>query len=597
MRYLLVGLNLALVCAVLVAFMFVGYPVVGHDYSLAIPSILENAIYFRQNGLAVQWYTPSFGGGVPVFPDPNSAQYSLWTWFALLVPPFEAAALAAVIFILAGGLASYAFCRRVLKLSWLASVLGMCFFSASGFMLQRLAAGHLGYHAFPLIAVFLLLLLDPALPRFIAGLLFALLVALLIYGAGYFLIILFGLTILLVLPLVYILNPEALQGKRLFTILGLGGGVALLISLGRLSAVVAFTGSFPRQVTDTYISSTALGLLGLLLQMLGTMNLAPLLRLVGIAPGKLSAYMITVTGLNYGYWEFDMSLSPMVFGLILIGGYRFLRKLKQHAQWFTSQKRWIAWLLLLVFTWIAVEFSLGRGLVYPLLQKLPILSSLHVNPRFAAAFIFPLALVAALIYDRWTACLSGRKALIVFLVVDLLALLPLVSYFTIGSDLQGRIYDLTPSYQIYNEIRSGDPMTVTAVAAGIDNTKALLLNETNLQPYDPIFGYQLESFYPEISAGSVWIVSDGYYNMTNPTGYVFPEVNGSRPFERIQVGDEANLALFLEHKQPNWKLPLHQQVLDWVSGLSFAAVVLVLITYGVRGIVVRFTAWRLLTRT
>ncbi len=47
-----------------------------------------------------------------------------------------------------------------------------------------------------------------------------------------------------------------------------------------------------------------------------------------------------------------------------------------------------------------------------------------------------------------------------------------------------------------------------------------------------------------------------------------------RPFERIKVGDEENLALFLEHKAPKWKIPVYQQVVDWISGLTLLGVLL-----------------------
>jgi hypothetical protein len=68
--------------------------------------------------------------------------------------------------------------------------------------------------------------------------------------------------------------------------------------------------------------------------------------------------------------------------------------------------------------------------------------------------------------------------------------------------------------------------------------------------------------------------------MTNPSGYVFPEINNTRPFERIPVSHQAELLAFTKHEQPGWKIPVYQQVLDWVSGLTFLVVVLVLLAYG-----------------
>jgi len=577
----------------MIRFLTIAYPLVGSDYKLALPSLLDSALHFRINGLSIQWYTPSFGGGLPAYPNPNNTQFSLWTALTLLVQPFQAVIVTAIIYIGAGGIAAYYFLRRVLKLHWTSGILGAVFFSANGFMMQRLAVGHLGLQAFPLLALFLVLFLDPSLPVVVAGLLFSLLVAMLIQAAGYFLIVVFGLSLLIVFPLLYIYRPAAVPWKRIVSILALGGGVALLMSLSRLSAVVAFTRFFPRQVADIYQTTTIKGLLGIVMQLLGTMNLIPLIKLVGGNTRYLLGYMVVFIGAyHYGYWEFDMSLSPVVFGIIIVGFYQFVRKPRARAEWFTTDRKWLAWILLALFTWLAVEFTLAKGLVYPLLQKLPILSSLHVNMRFAAAFILPMAICAAIVYDKWSSKLSIRKAWLLFLVVNVLTLIPLSSFFLINPDPLSSSYDVTQSQQIYREIRSGDPMTVTGIVSQAENTDALLLHESNMDPYEPIFGYYLENFHPEIHAGSIWDVSDGYYNMTNPSGYVFPEINGSRPFERIPVSETAELQAFANHKQPDWKIPLYQQVLDWVSGLSFVGVVGVLVFFGIKELIARVTARR-----
>ena len=138
---------------------------------------------------------------------------------------------------------------------------------------------------------------------------------------------------------------------------------------------------------------------------------------------------------------------------------------------------------------------------------------------------------------------------------------------------KSRIYNITESEKIYAEIRAGDTLNVTGIGdASVTNTQALGSHLSNLNPYDPIFGYRLENFHPEIKVGSIWEISDGYYNMTNPAGYVFPEINGSRPFERIPVSEKDKLEAFASHRDPGWKIPLYQQILDWLSGLTAAGV-------------------------
>jgi hypothetical protein len=202
-----------------------------------------------------------------------------------------------------------------------------------------------------------------------------------------------------------------------------------------------------------------------------------------------------------------------------------------------------------------------------------------VNVRFAAAFLFPLALIAAVIYDSWTRKWSDKKSTAMFILVNLLTVLPLSTYFMFKDDLQSRFYDITASTQIYQSIRAGEKFEVTAISDQEGSTQALQKGLSNLNLYEPIFGYSLENFHPEIKAGSIWDVSDGYFNMTNPSGYVFPESNNTRPFERIRVQDREKLLAFADHYKPDWKIPVYQRVCNWLSVLSLAVVALFLFVY------------------
>ena len=98
--------------------------------------------------------------------------------------------------------------------------------------------------------------------------------------------------------------------------------------------------------------------------------------------------------------------------------------------------------------------------------------------------------------------------------------------------------------------------------------------------YDPLLGES--SFLPHVHEGSVFDIQNGYYNMTDPTGYVFPKENHSKLFSLIPVSDYKKLEDFLDRRQPDWKLPLIQIVLDWAAGLTFILIILAVILYSVR---------------
>jgi hypothetical protein len=559
------SLNLVVICLALVGFMNIGYPKVGHDYSYQIPQLLDTALHFRYNGVTIQWYTPTFGGGLPAFPNPNNLQFSFPSALSLLIEPWQAIEFSSVFIVSLGFLACTYFFSRILKLHWTSSLLGAIFFSANGFILERTAVGHLGYQTFPILAIFIISLLSTSVPRPFNVLIFALATALVTQQAGYFVLIIFGLSLLITIPLIYIFQPDLFSWKRFFAVLIMGALIALLISASKLAAVYAFMRFFPRQISDSYPTNPIFGLFGIILQLLGTMNLVPLMWIARLNPILLPGIMVKTTGAMYGYWEFDMSLTPVVFGIILAAANRFFHRPQKYLRKLEKDNKWIAFILLLFSIILCTEFTLANGWIYSNIRNLPILSSMHVNARFAAAFLFPFAMIAAIIHNSWTHKWSKRKSFNVFLLLNLLSLIPLGFYFTLDNDIQGRIYDISQSTSIFNNIRVGDTYDISRIGVTADNTQALKNNTSNLNPYEPIFGYALESFHPEIKAGSIWEASNGYFNMTNPTGYVFPEINASRPFERIRIGDKSKMNAFVKHYQPDWKIPFYQQILDWVS--------------------------------
>jgi hypothetical protein len=92
-----------------------------------------------------------------------------------------------------------------------------------------------------------------------------------------------------------------------------------------------------------------------------------------------------------------------------------------------------------------------------------------------------------------------------------------------------------------------------------------------IDPYNTFFKDIYRHLVPVLHAGSVYDTSDGYFNIVDPTAYVFPEVNHSQVYERIPVTQKAQFLDFINRRQPDWKLPLIQQVLDWTALVTLIA--------------------------
>jgi len=575
---LFILLNLVIVNGVTLAVMNLRYPFVGHDYTYAIPSFLDTALHYRLNGLSIQWFTPTFGGGLPAFPNPNHMQFSILAFLSTILPPWPAIMTSVIIYVSAGFIACYYFFYRTLQLNWTASILGAIFFSANGFVITRIATGQVGYFAFTLLPLFLIILFDKRLAVGVVVPLLGLLFAMYIHFAGYFIIVIFILSILIIIPLLFLYKPELFQWKRLFLIIVVGGVVGITISASKLTATFSFMRYFPRLIADNYSTSFFVGLIGIILQLLGTPTLVPLFILAGIDPAAYPNFTRAATGTHYDMWELDVSMTPVVFIIILVCLIKFFHNPQKYIGLVTNHQKKIALLFVIFFVYVTIEFTLAKGFIYPILRHLPILSSLRGNIRFTGAFIFPLAFFSATVYNRWAKTWHKKKVFDIYLLVNLLAVMPLGSYFLFDMDMFRMFYDITAPQKIFEDMQAGKSFEITKIGYPEGkNAGALLYRTSNLNLYEPLFGFELENFHPQAKSGSIWSVSNGYYNMTNPSGYIYPELNNNKAFDRFRVEDKKILELFAKHLQPDWKIPAYQRVLDWLSGLTFLIAVFYII--------------------
>jgi hypothetical protein len=544
------------------------FPIVGWDYKYFLTRLIDTSLHYHVNGLSIQWYTPSFGGGLPAYPHPLNAQFSLPQALALLVDPWTALLISFFAYVLVGYLAAYIFLRYSLNLHWTASTLGAALFSTSGFYLQHLANGHLNFQAFPLLPVFLALLLSQKLPIPAAAALIGLASAVIIYSASIYPAVFILLSVLICLPLAWLIQPSAFQWRRIIHILFLGGLLAIAINISKLYAVSSFMRFFPRDMRDQFNIPLQTALLGLLLQLIGVMGLAPLDALLGVKMVDIRSLLQAYTGAYAGLWELDLSLNPVIWILLAGGAIALFKKiLTQHLTVFSRQKDfWLVLGLLLLAIELTLEFTFARGWIYPHLRELPFLKALHVNPRFGSAFIFPLAVLGAAIFSNWVKDWPEKRTWLVFASTNLLIVLSLGVYLLIPlAELQQRNYDISELLTIADRVKHGESFPIEKVGNVTDQT-VFERHTSNLVPYEVLFGYTLKAFQPTVVKGPAREIREGAFNMTDPTGLVYPEVNGSSLWSRIPQSQGAALEDFLAHRQPSdWKIPLGQQIANWVS--------------------------------
>jgi hypothetical protein len=290
-------------------------------------------------------------------------------------------------------------------------------------------------------------------------------------------------------------------------------------------------------------------------------------------------------GSYYGLWEFDTGISPAT--LILVGfslvSYIFYRKAGMPVL-----KTILLIVLSLCGVWLTTEFRLTSGLLYPLIRQLPLVESLHVNIRFTAAYFLPLSILAALGFIELQLRLKSEVYIVcAFLFFSVITLLSFAAYSSFPTFPYKFSFDISQANTVYQNIKHGESYVIESNDSKILDMDVFQNHASSLTPYEPIFGYQLEDFHPLTRPGPVSEITDNHFNMTNPASLVFPEENSLYPFQRIGTDEKDKFEQFVNHKQPDWKVPAIQVILDNVMIWSLILTPLFLVIYG--GIVGRKT--------
>lgn len=565
---ILVSLNILALGLFLYQYAGAAYPLVGHDYRLFASRLVDTFLHYKVNGLTIQWYTPNFGAGLPAYANPLQAQFSIPQFALIFVDPWNAILLSSAIYALLGFMGIFFFLKDALGYKPISAVLGGVLFTLNGFFIERVVVGHVNFITFPLITLYLLALMHSRLPILMAAILIALTSGALIYSGSVYIGLIALFSLLICLPLVYLLKPSLVAWRRIVPILLLGGMLSMFLCGSKLYATSLYMANFPRIVHDEYAASWITGTGGMIFQLLGVMSTAPFLALVGKSGMVFVARLAQWTQTPYGFWELDSSLSPILLLLLAVGAGKILKRKPPKS--FTWAKV-IAAVFLLLAIYLAAQFAIAKGPFFHALRILPVLESLHANTRYTASFILPLAILAAGIFDSWVTRQNRKSRPVVgFLLLDGLALAALWSYTLVPLDVQNRNFDMTPLLETYTQIQAGETLPVKNIVPAMQDYEVFLFGASNTTAhYEPLFRDNNEAFHPIVHEGSVYDLEEGYFNMTNPSGYLFPEENNTSIYARIPESDQEKLIQFVNHRQPEWKISRIQMLLNVVSAVAF----------------------------
>lgn len=577
----LYGFLIALNIIVFIVFIFQytsgTYPMVGGDYSLFGPRLIDSLLHYKINGLSIQWYTPSFGGGLPAYPNPLQMQFSLQMLLTFFTNPYLAILWSSAIYIIVGFGVTFLFIRDVLEFKPLSAILGASFFVANGFFIERVVVGHVNNMTFPLIIVPLFALFHRKMPAWLAGVLISLTGAILVHSGGAYIGLMCFFTTIITIPAAYFLKPSLFNMKRIVPVIIWGAVLTVLLCGSKVYAVAAFMQTFPREVHDHYFVDWVTSIVGLIFQLVGAMTTLPFLKLIGKSSLVLVVRLQQWTGSQYGFWEVDSSLSPALIILLLYGAWTILSH-KPGINKSNLLKKSIAGICLILSIILVIQFSTARGFLFDLIKGLPGIKSLRNNTRFVASFVLPLAILGVKIFDSWTNGKSNRKIISGFAFLNGISLIALWAYYLFPMSVQERYFDIRSVLRTYSQVQAGVTFPVIRVIPDMNDYEVFKAQASDVYRHnDSLLG--INSFHPLVHEGSVFDIEDGFYNMTDPTGYVFPRDNHSKLFSRIPISDYDKLVDFVNRRQPDWKLPLIQIILDWTAGITILIELVAILVY------------------
>ena len=109
------------------------YPFIGTDMEYYLTRLIDVYLHLKINGLfSVQWWTPTFGGGIPAFPNPLHLQFSITPYLMFLFSPWIATQITYAIFAAIGYFLIYNYIQNHTGWGFHVAICAACVFTKMG---------------------------------------------------------------------------------------------------------------------------------------------------------------------------------------------------------------------------------------------------------------------------------------------------------------------------------------------------------------------------------------------------------------------------------------------------------------------------------
>jgi len=545
----------------LLALLHQTWPIVGSDLWYFLPRLIDVHLHYLCNGLTLQWWTPSFGGGLPAFPNPLHTQFMLAQFILPFTDPWTAHVLSFLLPLSLGYLLVLKFCSEYLSWSPGAAIITAAIFATDNFDIDHGFRGHISYALFPMLAV-LPFCLHARLHRLSCISVLALVGTAIVFSGGYQILVPYALTALLLTFGLALYDRTMFAPGRSFTVLAGGAALTVMATAAKVCAVTLFLRQFPREVNDAIERdwlNTWLSVPGRLFLPKAPFMIPLLHRVFGLDIGTVPAWWATT----------DLGLSPVVLLLVPVGLVGWI------GHWSSPAKIWLS-LALCFDIWITIELASEHGVLWPYLKALPILHSMHVAARFGSAFILPLALLAGLGMQILLRSFSPRLGFVLVAFGVIVTLTSLLQYSYQMARINWALFDISEVQRVWTLIQKGERGRPIATISDVRDDQGFALHSSNWKPYEPIFGagrHGGPNFRTQLHPGPILPShKGGSVNFNFPLAFYAPGLAGQEAFTPLPADRVADLNVLLDRRQPGWPLPPVQTVANIVSLFGLAGI-------------------------
>ena len=572
------------VCSILYVIFSVNYPFVGTDVEYYFPRFLDVFLHFKTEGIfSIQWWTPSFGGGIPAFPNPGHMQFVLIPYLMHFLSPWQSTLITYLIFNFIAYKLIFDYFNRHLSFNRGISVCAAVIFITNGFWLNHALVGHINFSTFLLTPLSFHIFWSRW--SFRMRILCISLFLIYIFHAASIIVVFIFYTTLPLLYLVYrIFRIRSFRIKIVFKTLFISHVIFGAISLSKLCAMYLHTSEFPRLAHyETWQPYFQTFFFTVPSQLFAWTILKPIEFLL---PHTAESFLFWIIGSKYGFWENDISFSPVVPIILLIF---FFRKRKYIKDYINSRNVKFYIFLLLIYLYFFIEFIIGKGFSYKVTSEFPLIKSLHVNMRFTASFILPCLLIFSIAMRNICMDYSRNLKILLSIVIVFISILSLHSFYKLSiTKKQLSEYDLSLDNKVWKESHYNNyyrPITDIIDVDSASQSQMFYNNSSSHTANCPLYGYHGDFFLPKTKIGKIKTIKDGYYNFHDPRSFYSPSKLKLEPSMLFSYDKVNELDEFLNRKQPMLELPTIQLISNVVSITALTILFLYILVLLIRKII------------